>query len=386
MTPARVKHDAGQDVGGRQALSSLLLLATDVYGGHGGIAAYMRRLVEVFSAHSTSTGNSFTCLSLSQVRDVSRSCLPLRGVKRFEVTSRKSAFAYKAIRLAAGSRPVVAVVGHLGLAPVAWALKRIGLIRSYAVVLHGIEAWKKADLLDRIAARGANFIISTTEFTASEFASKNDIDRERIRVVALGLENGNIPRLIRTVRRGALNVLTVGRLVTSEAYKGVDTLIRAVAIACSQGVNVTLTIVGDGDDVPRLRRINSELGMGTSVQFLGPISDSELHREYQKCDVFAMPSKCEGFGIVFLEAMRYGKPCIGGNHGGTPEVIDHGVNGFLVDHDDSPLIATYLRQLADQPTIVECMGRNAQRAVEDKYLYTHLERRWLTLLEELLVS
>jgi phosphatidylinositol alpha-1,6-mannosyltransferase len=384
MSTARVKHDAGQDVGGRQALSSLLLLATDVYGGHGGIAAYMRRLVEVFSTHSTLTGTPFTCLSLSQVRDFSRSCLPLQGVTRFEVTARKSAFTYNAIRLAVDRRPTVAVVGHLGLAPVAWALKRIGLIRSYAVVLHGIEAWKKADLLDRIAARGATFVISTTEFTASEFATKNDVERERIRVVALGLEDGNIPQLVRKVRRGALNVLTVGRLVTSEAYKGVDTLIRAVAIARSQGLNVTLTIVGDGDDVPRLRGIKSELDMGTCVQFLGPISDSELQREYQKCDAFAMPSKCEGFGIVFLEAMRYGKPCIGGNHGGTPEVIDHGVNGFLVDHDDSPLIATYLRQLAEQPGIVECMGKNAQKAVENKYLYTHLEKRWLSLLEELL--
>jgi glycosyltransferase involved in cell wall biosynthesis len=126
--------------------------------------------------------------------------------------------------------------------------------------------------------------------------------------------------------------------------------------------------------------------MGTFVQFLGAVSDSELHTQYQKCDVFAMPSKCEGFGIVFLEAMRYGKPCIGGNHGGTPEVIDHGVNGFLVDHDDAPLIATYLRQLAEQPSTVECMGRNAQTAVENKYLYTHLEKRWLCLLEELLAA
>jgi glycosyltransferase involved in cell wall biosynthesis len=122
------------------------------------------------------------------------------------------------------------------------------------------------------------------------------------------------------------------------------------------------------------------------VRFLGGISDAELHRQYQKCDVFAMPSKKEGFGIVFLEAMRYGKLCIGGNHGGTPEVIDHGVNGYLVNYDDSQQLTTLLCELAAEPAKVAWMGANAQQTVEDKYLYRHLEKSWASLLDELVVA
>jgi glycosyltransferase involved in cell wall biosynthesis len=80
-----------------------------------------------------------------------------------------------------------------------------------------------------------------------------------------------------------------------------------------------------------------------------------------------MPSKKEGFGIVFLEAMRSGKPCIGGNHGGTPDVIEHGKSGFLVEYGNVEELADQIRVLVDDPTLRQTMGGRGQELVAGKF-------------------
>jgi glycosyltransferase involved in cell wall biosynthesis len=120
------------------------------------------------------------------------------------------------------------------------------------------------------------------------------------------------------------------------------------------------------------------------VTFLGAVSDERLRLLYQECDVFAMPSKGEGFGIVFLEAMHQGKPCIGGNHGGTPEVIDHGANGYLVDYGDVEQLAHYLMELFRKTDLRWNMGLKGYQKVEARYLFSHMRNNWFGLLEETL--
>ena len=107
---------------------------------------------------------------------------------------------------------------------------------------------------------------------------------------------------------------------------------------------------------------------------------------YQACDVFAMPSKKEGFGIVFLEAMRYGKPCIGGNHGGTPEVITHGVDGYLVDYGDVDQLARYLIEFSSRPELRQAMGKKGYEKVKTRHLFSHMRANWFALLDELIAK
>jgi glycosyltransferase involved in cell wall biosynthesis len=235
--------------------------------------------------------------------------------------------------------------------------------------------------MDRLAASGADFIVATTNYTAREFSAHNGIPLERFRIVPLGIRdevvgNGGCERKT----AGSLKVFTVGRLAARECYKGVDTLIKALPEARAGDLDVTLTVAGEGDDMARLKQICADLKMNDYVTFLGSVSNERLRQLYRDCDVFAMPSKGEGFGIVFLEAMCYGKPCIGGNHGGTPEVIDQASNGYLVDHGDVSQLVVYLRALAGQPDLRQQMGRKAQEQVASTYLFPHLQRRWFSLL------
>src|SRR5205823_13333779 len=80
-------------------------------------------------------------------------------------------------------------------------------------------------------------------------------------------------------------------------------------------------------------------GVARYVHFMGGVSEAELRGLYKRCSLFVMPSRKEGFGIVFLEAMAYGKPVVGGAHGGTPSVVRDGETGLLVESSDVAGIA-----------------------------------------------
>lgn len=93
-------------------------------------------------------------------------------------------------------------------------------------------------------------------------------------------------------------------------------------------------IVGDGDDRPRFESLADELGVRELVIFAGKVPSEELCDHYNLCDLFAMPSTGEGFGIVFLEALACGKPVIAGSKDASRDALLDGELGVLVDPED----------------------------------------------------
>jgi glycosyltransferase involved in cell wall biosynthesis len=82
--------------------------------------------------------------------------------------------------------------------------------------------------------------------------------------------------------------------------------------------------------------------------------------------------------------MRHGKPCIGGNHGGIPEVIDHGIDGYLVDHGNVEQLAQYLTDFSQRPAFRQAMGLRGYEKVKARYLFTHMRDNWFGFLDEVL--
>ena len=347
----------------------------------------MRRLREILDEYGRLRKLQIHCLSLNDFKEEPESHFGrIQNGHFIGCSGNKVGFALKAIELARNYPNSSVVVGHLHLSPVAWGLKKMGFIRSYILVTYGIEAWREATFLDQRAARCATYIVTISDYTAREFCSHNGIPRYHCRIVPPSLSEEEIgcPTPAYASTNAQLKVLTVGRLSTGDRNKGIDFLIRGVAKVHNDGINVHLTVVGDGDGLPRLQELAATLGLSEKmISFLGIISDKELDDLYRDCGVFAMPSKKEGFGIVFLEAMRFGKPCIGGNHGAIPEIIKHGVNGYLVDYGNVDQLACYLGEFFRSPRLRHELGQRGYEKVKDGYLFTHMQAKWFAVLDEL---
>lgn len=164
-------------------------------------------------------------------------------------------------------------------------------------------------------------------------------------------------------------VLSVGNLIP---IKGHQLLIRAVALLAPAFPTLTLEIIGDGPERSRLQALTEHLQIGERVRFLGRQSRKQVAAAMLRCTVFALPSRYEGLGCVYLEAMSVGKPVIGCRGQGIAEIIQHGSNGFLVGPDNERELTLALAMLLrDEPR-----RRNLGAAARD----TILER--LTLVQQ----
>src|SRR5258708_17391226 len=114
-----------------------------------------------------------------------------------------------------------------------------------------------------------------------------------------------------------------------------DTLITALPRLLTEWPDVQLVAVGEGDDQQWLEQIADGRGVLRHVHFLSVVTYPEIAACYQACEMFALPSRGEGFGLVYVEALAFGKPVIGSTHGGPPVVIACGKTGLLLPHADS---------------------------------------------------
>jgi glycosyltransferase involved in cell wall biosynthesis len=146
---------------------------------------------------------------------------------------------------------------------------------------------------------------------------------------------------------GAPVILSVGNLIP---IKGHEVLVRAVAALSAEFLELTLDIIGRGPEQSRLQALAQQLGIGNSVRFLGLQSRQQVAAAMRRCTVFALPSRYEGLGCVYLEAMSVGKPVIGCRGQGIAEIIHHGSNGFLVGPDnEKELTLAVAMLLRDEP-------------------------------------
>jgi colanic acid/amylovoran biosynthesis glycosyltransferase len=173
-------------------------------------------------------------------------------------------------------------------------------------------------------------------------------------------------------------ILTVGRLVEK---KGTEYLIRAIAKIRSEVPDVQLEIVGDGPLRRFLERLTTEFGISQQVRFIGTLSHEEVAVHMKKASIFCLPSvtaedgDAEGLAIVFLEASASMKPVVGTLHGGIPEAIHNGHNGFLVPERDVNALSDRLLLLLKNPELRRGMGNAGRKMVEadfDINKQTHL--------------
>lgn len=281
---------------------------------------------------------------------------------------RPSRFVAAAVGAAAAcdSRTTVIVV-HLHLAPAALAFAARGA--SIVAFLCGVEAWKPLTWIQRAALDRAGRLVAISEHTRERFLEANPQFASRaIDICHPGVEAGGA---IAHAAAAPPAALIVGRMAADEQYKGHDELIEMWPGVAAAVPGAVLRIVGDGDDRPRLEQKAAALGLDRQVSFLGRVDEAALRREYATCGAFVMPSRDEGFGFVFVEAMRAGCPCIGAQ-GAASEIIVDGDTGWLVPAGDAATLRDRLVHLLREPAAADAMGargraRFLQLFTEDRF-------------------
>jgi glycosyltransferase involved in cell wall biosynthesis len=159
-------------------------------------------------------------------------------------------------------------------------------------------------------------------------------------------------------------VLSVGNLIP---IKGHEVLIRAVASVVPDFPELTLEIIGGGPEHSRLRTLAQQLHIGERVHFLGRQPRHQVAVAMRRCAVFALPSRYEGLGCAYLEAMSVGKPVIACRGQGIAEIIQHGSNGFLVGPDNEKELTLALAMLLRDELRCRNLGASARDTILERH-------------------
>lgn len=190
---------------------------------------------------------------------------------------------------------------------------------------------------------------------------RRGVPESRIRVIYPGVDADWFTPDSGSARAAAPTFLYVGRL---KRYKGLETAIRAVAIARQRGGPVRLDIAGEGDDRPRLARLVTRLQLGDAVRFLGFVPEPRKRDLMRQAWAVVFPSAKEGWGISNVEAAACGTPAIASDSPGLSESVRHEETGLLVPHGDAEALAAAMLRLAQHPELVGRLGAAARRFAE----------------------
>ena len=320
----------------------VLMLVTDAYGGHGGIALYGRDLIAAIASDRR----------VEEVvvvpRVVRHEIEPLPPKVRFLHAAARGRIAYSnALREARARGPFdLTICGHINLLPVA---RLFG--KKIVLMLYGIEAWKPKRVAVTRFVREVNNVIAISDITLARFLSWSRFEgRTFVLPNAIHLDRyGIVPKNDALVQRWGLHgkkvLLTFGRIVAAERYKGFDEVIEVLPDLLAIHPDLAYLVAGGGTDLARLRAKAKACGVGDHVVFAGPIDEREKRDLYNLADVYVMPSHGEGFGFVLLEAMACGVPVIASRRDGGFEAIERGEMGLAVDPSSPAEVRTAILDL-----------------------------------------
>jgi phosphatidyl-myo-inositol dimannoside synthase len=274
-------------------------------------------------------------------------------------------------------RQELVLVWHVGF------LKLLPFLRlshpRIVVALHGIEAWEESGWLTRKQLDGVDLFLTFSTYTWERFLTLNPRYRNRPhRTIAHGVGvplGGAVPAI-----DDLPIALMISRLSQTEDYKGHREVIDAWPSVLQRLPGAQLWIAGDGCLRPGLERLVREMGLKDAIRFWGLVSDVEKQQLLARCHCLAMPSRGEGFGLVYLEAMRLGRPCLTSTMDAGREVVNPPEAGLAVDPDNRDQIVDALCRLLSPGEEWREWSSRARYRYESIFTMRHFEQRLLTSL------
>jgi asparagine synthase (glutamine-hydrolysing) len=345
---AQVVADPHPPTKERRGSRRILILLTDGFGGHGGISQYSRDLIQALCSHPE-VGE---VVALPRVMPHRPGPMPPNLVWDTSALGGKTHYLSAVLRAACDSRGYDLVLcGHINLLPPAIAISP--LVRApRACFIYGIDAWQPPSSLPTHAlARDFGPMVSISNVTLSRFLdwSAASAPRSALHPNAIHLDDyaaGPKPSYLldRYGLRGRPVLLTFGRMDRLERYKGFDEMLEALSELRKRIPGIAYILAGDGTDRDRLISKADQMGLSDSVIFTGRVASHEKADHFRLADVYAMPSRGEGFGFVVLEALACGIPIVASSVDGTREAAQDGHLGRLVHPDDQEALCQAIEE------------------------------------------
>lgn len=331
----------------------ILAFVTDAYGGCGGIAKYNRDLLASLCEHP----DVDAVVALPRLAAQVPGALPRRLLWVAGAIGGKAAYARETLRHVVGPRRFDLVLcGHVHLLPFAVTAAR----RHRAPVVlftYGIDAWERTRrrLVNHLATQ-VDRVVSISATTLERFRAWSRVDLRRCTVLPNAFDRRNFvpgPKPAHLLEyyglQGRRVLMTLGRMASTERYKGFDEVLAVLPALARTVPDVAYLVVGEGDDRPRLEALARALGVADRTIFTGSIGEADKADHYRLADAFVMPSRGEGFGFVFLEAMACGIPVVASRVDGSREAVRDGALGGLVDPRDSEDIRSGILRALERP-------------------------------------
>jgi phosphatidylinositol alpha-1,6-mannosyltransferase len=351
---------------------SRAIIITPRCGGADGVSAVTRLYAQALIAQ---LGGGVRALEVWSLGDHHAAGVEDARVRFRAAAGRRARIAAFGIWQRGVDAQTLVVVQHVHLLPVALPLAWRGA--RIMLQLHGVEAWKPLRALERAGCRAAWKIAAVSAHTAVRFRQSNpDLAECPVVVCPPGLPlTVDAPR----ARTAAPYALIVARMSSEERYKGHDLLLDVWLRVRESVPEAILVIAGGGDDRARLVDKAAALGLANAVRFEGVVDADRLAALYRDAALFVMPSPNEGFGLVYVEAMSAGVPCVVAT-GAAEEIVEHGETGIVISPGDGAALERAVIRLLTSPSERERMGAAAAATARQRYSATAFARRIHDLL------
>ena len=318
--------------------------------------------------------------------DVDERYFPAAVFKGFE--ENKWRFVYEAVRKGINCRQVI--LSHSNLLLAGFLIKIFSPKTKLILLAHGIEVWNKFSFVKKRMLDKCGSVLAVSQFTKNKIMAVQKFPGHKISVLnnclnpylEIPINNGKEEALLQRYGLSGQDkvLMTLTRLSFKEQYKGYDNVLYAIKMLTKKYPSIKYLLLGKYDEAERKRLEDLIVGLDIQHQiiFTGYILDNELAAHYSITDLYIMPSKKEGFGLVFIEAMFYGKPVIAGNLDGSVDALGNGDFGILVNPNEVVEIAGAINKvLLNQQAYIP----NREQVIK-RFGYINYKESWSKILND----
>lgn len=259
--------------------------------------------------------------------------------------------------LRCGRGATVVLLSHINLLTIGYLIKRISPHTRLIMFAHGIEVWDSLSKAKVDKLKQCDAIWAVSRFTRERIISQYGIDKEKVYVLNNALDPEwkecetkiNVRELF-NIPASAKVLFTLTRLAHTEKNKGYNKVMEALArLKTSRDIHYIIGGKYTNDEFNHITQLATQLGLANHVHLPGFIDEVQLKAYFSAANVFILPSRKEGFGIVFIEAMRFGTPVIAGNTDGSMDALKDGELGILVNPESVKEISDAIEEVFDYP-------------------------------------